>query len=97
MRDAKMTLKALKLVRPDAKGRIPLGPSLTQGVSSYSVTIEDNHRIILEPNVEIPAREKWLFDNKLALIQVQKGLEDSAAERIKSKGSFAKFIDEDIE
>ena len=76
---------ALKKVRPDAKGRIFLG-ILTKGVSSYTVT-KDNGRIILEPNVEIPAKEKWLWENKKALQQVSDGLNDSAALRTKSRGS----------
>jgi len=83
----------LKKVRPDAKGRIALG-LLAEGVSSYTI-IKDNGRIILEPNVEIPAKEKWLWENKTALRQVTKGLQDSAASRVKSRGSFAKFVDDE--
>ncbi len=77
-----MSLKILKRVRPDSKGRILLG-ALAKGVSSYTVT-KDNGRIILEPNVEIPAKEKWLWENKTALQKVKKGLQDSAARRVKS-------------
>lgn len=82
----------LKKVRPDAKGRIFLG-TLTEGVSSYTI-IKDNGRIILEPNIEIPAKEKWLWENKKALQQVTKGLNDSATSKTKSRGSFAKFVDD---
>ncbi len=84
---------ALKKVRPDAKGRIFLG-ALAKGVSSYTI-IKDQGRIILEPNIEIPAKEKWLWENKTALRQVTKGLKDSAASRVKSRGSFAKFVDDE--
>lgn len=83
----------LKKVRPDAKGRIFLG-SLAEGVSSFTIT-RDHGRIILEPNVEIPAKEKWLWENKTALQKVTKGLEDSAESRTKSRGSFAKFVDDE--
>lgn len=83
-----------KIVRPDAKGRITLG-NLAEGVSSYIVTKDKSNRIILEPRVEIPAKEKWLFDNKSALMQVKKGLNDSAAGRLRSRGSFAKFVDDE--
>jgi hypothetical protein len=83
----------LKKVRPDAKGRIFLG-ALTEGVSSYTIS-KDHDRIILEPNVEIPAKEKWLWENKTALQQVKKGLRDSAASRTKSRGSFSKFVNEE--
>lgn len=88
-----MIEKKSRIVRPDAKGRITLG-SLAHGISSYLVTKDKHNRIILEPRVEIPAKEKWLFDNKEALKQVKKGLEDSAAGRLKKRGSFAKFTDD---
>ena len=85
--------KQLTKVRPDSKGRIFLG-QLAKGVSSYTV-IKDHGRIILEPNVEIPAKEKWLWENKAALQLVKKGLHDSAAGRVKSRGSFTEFMDDD--
>jgi hypothetical protein len=80
-----------KIVRPDAKGRVVLG-ELAKGVSSFSVREDKHHRIILEPNVEIPAREKWLFENKSALQSLKQGLKDAAAGRVSSLGSFAKYI-----
>lgn len=92
-RTIEMTAKELKIVGPDTKGRITLG-HLAHGVSSFVVTQDKNNRIILEPRVEIPAKEKWLFDKKTALTQVKQGLEDSAAGRVKSRGSFAKFRDD---
>ena len=53
-------------IRPDAKGRIALG-ALARGVSSFQATVEADGRIGLEPYAEIPAREKWLFENKEAM------------------------------
>ena len=82
-------------VRPDSKGRISLG-RIAEGVSSYTLT-RDHGRIILEPNVEIPAQEKWLWDNKTALKQVKKGLQDAASGKVKSRGSFAKYLEDDKE
>ena len=90
-----MALKVLKTVRPDAKGRITLG-HVADGVSSYRVIRGKHNAIILEPLVEVPAHEKWLFDNKHALQQVKKGLEDSAKGRVKERGSFSKYIDDEI-
>lgn len=84
-----------KIVRPDSRGRISLG-HLADGVSGYSLTIKD-HKIILEPYVEIKAQEKWLFDNKKALKKVEQGLKDAAAGRISKKGSFAEFSNDEIE
>jgi len=91
-----MPMKALKTVRPDSKGRITLG-HLVDGVSSFVVTQDKYNRIILEPRVEIPAQQKWLFDNKAALKQIKQGLEDSAAGHVKSRGGFAKYVDDDTE
>lgn len=91
-----MTTKELKTVRPDSKGRITLG-HLADGISSFVVTQDKHNRIILEPRIEISAKEKWLLNNKSALNQVKQGLEDSAAGRIKNRGSFAKYKDDDTE
>jgi hypothetical protein len=89
-----MTIKYPKTVRPDAKGRITLG-RIAEGVSSYVVTQDKQNRIILEPRVEIPISEKWLFENKVALKKVKKGLKDAAEGRLKNLGSFAKYTDDD--
>ncbi len=53
-------------LRPDAKGRITLG-ALASGISSFRATVDTSGRIILDPFAEIPAREKWLFENKDAM------------------------------
>ena len=60
-----MKTSTLHIVRPDAKGRITLG-QLAVGVSSFAIHIDKHHRIILEPFAEIPAKEKWLYQNKEA-------------------------------
>src|SRR5687768_8006630 len=81
-----------KVLRPDSKGRVALG-ELAKGVSSFHVSVE-GERVILEPYVEIPAREKWLFENPEALTSVKRGLADSAAGKTKRRGSFAKHVDD---
>lgn len=86
----------LRMVRPDSKGRITLG-RLAEGVSGFSVTETEDHKIILEPYTEIPVREKWLFNNRVAQGKVKQGLEDAKLSKISKKGSFAKFADDDIE
>ena len=80
-------------VRPDAKGRITLG-KLAEGVSSFTVSEQPGGGLLLEPMVEIPAREKWLFENKAALSSVKRGLAQSAKGELRSRGTFAKFADE---
>ncbi len=83
-------------VRPDSKGRITLS-KLTEGISSFNVSKDEDGRILLEPMVEIPAREKWLFENPEALASIRRGLADAKAGRVKSLGSFAKYATEDDE
>lgn len=82
-----------KSLRPDSKGRICLG-KLAQGVSSFRVSVDDHQRIVLEPFAEVPASEKWLFDNPEARDSVKKGLDDLAEERLIDRGSFAEFANE---
>ena len=83
-----------KMLRPDAKGRITLG-DLAKGISGFAVSETADHKIILEPYTEIPAREKWLFDNKVALKKVEQGIKDAGAGHLCDKGSFAKFANDD--
>lgn len=79
-------------VRPDAKGRITLGP-LAKGISSYQVVEQPDGRLILEPYKEIPAREVWLFENPIALQSIRKGLEDAAKGKTQKRGDFSKFAE----
>jgi hypothetical protein len=85
-----------KILRPDSKGRITLG-GLAKNISGFKVIEESNGRIVLEPQVEIPAEEAWLYKNPEALASVLRGIEDSKAGRVKYRGSFAKYLDEDEE
>jgi hypothetical protein len=90
------SMQAQKIVHPDGKGRIALGV-LAKGVSSFHVTVDEKNRIILEPYVEIPAREKWLFENSAALESVRSGLKQSASGEVTSRGSFADYVDDESE
>ena len=81
-----------RTLRPDSKGRITLG-SLSEGVSGFRVSVDFQHRIILEPLVEIPAREKWVFDNPAVLGQIKQGIEDAAHGRITQR-DFSKYLDD---
>lgn len=84
-------VKTVMQVRPDAKGRITLG-KLAEGVSSFRVLEQPGGAYLLEPMVEIPAYENWLYKNKHALVSVRKGLAQSAMGETRSRGSFAKFV-----
>lgn len=88
--------QAIQHLRPDAKGRINLG-KLAQGVSSFRARRLEDGNILLEPFTEIPAREKWLFENEAALGAVKSGLEQAASGQTRDLGSFAKYAHEDID
>lgn len=83
--------KGASRLRPDSKGRITLG-KLAEGVSSYRARKQADGRIILEPFMEIPADERWLWENKKALESVIKGIADAKAGRVVSLGSFKKYL-----
>jgi len=96
MPSAMKPYRNLGRVRPDSKGRITLG-KLAEGVSSYSVSADAEGRLVLEPYAELPARERWLFENKAARGRVLRGLADSAAGRVRSLGSFARHANSTTE
>jgi hypothetical protein len=80
-----------EVLRPDSKGRITIG--VRPGVSGYRQSIDSDGKITLDPLIERPAREQWLYDNPEALAKVLKGLDDAAAGKVKSLGSFAQYAD----
>ncbi|CZO60809.1 hypothetical protein SCO11_01870 [Legionella pneumophila serogroup 1] len=86
----------VKMLRPDSKGRISLG-SIAKGISGFSMHQEPDGKVILEPFVEIPAKEKWLFENTAALQKVQTGLVQAKNGLLIDKGSFSQFADDKIE
>jgi len=65
----------------DDRNRLTLGELLK---GSKRVRLYQNNRgeVLLQPVVEIPASELWLFQNREALENVKKGLKDVAEGRI---------------
>ncbi|RJR46431.1 MAG: hypothetical protein C4576_10885 [Desulfobacteraceae bacterium] len=72
----------------DSKNRISLTKLLPDAKISSVKAYKEDDRIILEPMVEIPARELWLYRNKTALKKVRKGLSQEGSVR---RGSFATY------
>lgn len=83
-----------RYLKPDAKGRIQLG-NRTKNIVRYRIIEENDGKIILLPEVAIPANEVWLYKNKEALETVKEGLEQSASGKTKKRGSFAKYVQEE--
>jgi len=90
----KRSMANTRTLRPDSKGRITLG-RLALGISGFRVAEQPDGALLLEPLVEIPARERWVFENRAALVSVRKGLAESAKGETRPRGSFAKFADDD--
>lgn len=84
--------------RPDDRGRVTLGSSLTSGVSRYDIYVnEETGEVLLRPYREIPASEAWLYENPFAHKLVATGLESAKAGKItKIDLSDSSWID-DIE
>ena len=72
----------------DSKKRISLTKLLPAGKISSVMAHKEDDKIILEPMVEIPAREAWLYENSVALEKVKRGLSQKGAIK---RGSFARY------
>jgi len=68
----------------DERNRLTLG-EIFKDYKRVRLYKNDRGEVLLQPIVEIPASELWLFQNKEALESVQKGLKDA------SEGKIAKI------
>jgi hypothetical protein len=82
-------METIKLI-VDSRKRISLTKLLPTGKISSVKAYKEDDRIILEPMVEIPARELWLYENKTALKKVKRGLLQKGTIK---RGSFEKYIE----
>ena len=64
------------------------------GASSFKAYKNKKGCIVLEPQVEVPAAEAWLWKNPVAMKAVQQGLKDSAEGKLVDRGTFAPYADE---
>jgi hypothetical protein len=52
-------------------------------------------KIVLEPVVEVPAKDHWIYKDPKALASLMKGIKDVEEGRLYDLGSFAKYAKED--
>jgi hypothetical protein len=71
----------------DSKKRISLNKLLPPGNIRSVRAYTKGHRIVLEPMMEVPVEEAWLFEDKGALKKVLTGLSQKGSIR---RGSFAR-------
>ncbi len=90
-----MTL-VVRDVRPDSRKRVALGRALEKVDDvSFNVYRDEDGRIVLDPQVMIPASEAWLYRNKKALASVRRGLNEAAEGKTIHLGSFAGYSDDE--
>ena len=75
----------------DGRNRLTIG-ELAHGFNRVRLYKNKMGEILLKPVVEIPVSELWLFQNKEALENVQKGLKDLSEEKIKNTQTIMKKI-----
>ncbi len=83
-------------VKADSKNRITISKSKNSvKVNIYKVYRNSLGQIILDPQVTIPAHEKWLFKNKEASSLVRQGLEDvKKGKLVKAREDFSKYTED---
>ncbi len=72
----------------DSKKRVSLSKLLPAGNIRSVRAYTEGHRIVLEPMMEVPVEEAWLFENKDSLKKVVTGLAETGSVK---RGSFAKY------
>lgn len=68
----------------DSRQRVTLG-DLVKDIRRVRVYRNARGELLLQPVMEVPATEVWLFRNPDALTAVKKGLEDAAQGRVSSR------------
>jgi hypothetical protein len=79
-------------VKPDAKRRVLLPLVLVKEGVTYHIYVNSMGQIVLDPQVNIPASEAWLFEDKNTLASVDRGMAESANGQVINRGSFVKYI-----
>jgi hypothetical protein len=88
----KLGFKRVASLAPDERGRVTLTKLFQRGSGvSFAAYVNDAGQIMLDPVVEVPAREQWLYKNPKAMKALKAGLESAAGKQPKSLGSFAKY------
>lgn len=63
--------------------------------SRYRVVMNDLHEITLIPLASVPVRELWLWQNKDALANVEKGIRQAEHGELIDRGTFAQYAEMD--
>ena len=77
--------------RADERGRLTVGAVAKK--KNYRIMINQSGQILLDPIVNIPEKEVWLWKNQSALDSLKRGLEEAEAGKTQDLGSFAEYAD----
>lgn len=80
----------------DTRRRVNLSKLLPKGNFHAVKAYLEGNKIILEPMIEIPAQEAWLYENSKALKAVQKGIKQAKEGKLKTRKSYTEFADDEI-
>ena len=87
-------------VSMDTKQRVCLTRLLTkeerENFSSFRI-YRDGGKIVLEPVIEVPEKDHWIYKDPKALASLMKGIKDAEEGNLHDLGSFAQYAKEDDE
>ncbi len=86
--------EVISAVKPDSKSRISLGRAQADQGITYRVYRNKVGQILLDPCLQVPVGEAWLFKNKKALKAVMTGIRQAEEGKTREAGSFAEFADD---
>ena len=81
-------------MKPDNKSRISLGRAQVDRGITYRIYRNKAGQILLDPCLQVPVGEAWLFKNKKALKAVMTGIRQAEEGKTRAAGSFAEFADD---
>ena len=87
-------------VNMDEKQRVCLSRVLSKEEREYLSSFRiyrDHGKIVLEPVVQVPEKDHWIYKDPKALKSLLKGIKDAEEGRLHDLGSFAKYAIEDEE
>ena len=83
------------IVKTDDRGRLTIGA--VAKTKSYRVLINEAGQILLDPIVNIPERELWIWQNSIARGSLERGIQQVSSGEVHELGSFAQYADLEID
>jgi len=81
----------------DSRRRLSLGKAGVAENTRYAVSVSDDGDLLLTPLATIPARERIIWDRPDVMASLERGIADAVAGRTVYLGSFAQYLDDDVD